>query len=136
MKTSRKDSLLKGIPSWGLVLLTVIFAFVVLMLVGEIALVIFKIPEDNDAAALIFYILYNLIIAAGCFYICRQNPKSIWYVPVLCNIIGIISAIVEPTFWNTSLWMMICGGWLLSLLTSVLGARSGKRSAVSGIFLT
>lgn len=131
MKTSRKDSLLKGIPSWGLVLLTVIFAFVVLMLVGEIALVIFKIPEDNDAAALIFYILYNLIIAAGCFYICRQNPKSIWYVPLLCNIIGIISAIVEPTFWNTSLWMMICGGWLLSLLTSVLGARSGKRSAVS-----
>jgi hypothetical protein len=136
MKTSRKDSLLKGIPSWGLVLLTVIFAFVVLMLVGEIALVIFKIPEDNDAAALIFYILYNLIIAAGCFYICRQNPKSIWYVPLLCNIIGIISAIVEPTFWNTSLWMMICSGWLLSLLTSVLGARSGKRSAVSGIFLT
>lgn len=105
---SKKQNLW-GIPSWGLALLTMVLAFVVLMIVGDILTAIFKIPESNGVD-LAFYILYNLIIAGGCFYICRQNPKSIFYVPVLCNIVGIISSIVEPTFWSGSLWMVICGG--------------------------
>jgi len=61
----------------------------------------------------------------------RQNPKSIWYVPILCNIIGIISAIVEPTFWKGSLWIVICSGWALSIITSIIGALIGKKINVS-----
>jgi len=119
-----------GIPSWGLALLTMFLAFVVLMVVGDIINAIFKTPESNGVD-LAFYILYNLIIAVGCFYICRQNPKSIFYVPVLCNIIGIISSIVEPTFWSGSLWMVICGGWALSIIASFIGASIGKRTNLS-----
>lgn len=119
-----------GIPSWGLALLTMFLAFVVLMVVGDILTAIFKIPDSNGVD-LAFYILYNLIIAAGCFYICRQNPKSIWYVPVLCNIIGIISAIIERNFWISSLWIVICGGWALSIIASLIGATVGKRTNVS-----
>ena len=118
-----------GIPSWGLALLTMFLAFVVLMIVSDILAGIFKIPEGKGD--LVFYILYNLIIAVGCFYICRQNPKSILYVPILCNIIGIISAIVEPTFWKGSLWIVICSGWVLSIIASIIGARMGKRKAIS-----
>jgi hypothetical protein len=118
-----------GIPSWGLALLTMVLAFVVLMVVSDIIAGIFKIPEGKGD--LVFYILYNLIIAVGCFYICRQNPKSILYVPILCNIIGIISAIVEPTFWKGSLWIVICSGWVLSIIASIIGARMGKRKAIS-----
>jgi len=129
MKTNRRKSFLKGIPSWGLALLTMVFAFVVLMIVGDILVAIFKIPEGKGE--LVFYILYNLIIASGCFFICKQNPKSILYVPVLCNIIGIISAIVEPTFWKSSLWIVICSGWALSVIASIIGARLGRRKAIS-----
>lgn len=119
-----------GIPSWGLALLTMFLAFVVLMVVGDILNAIFKIPDSNGFD-LAFYILYNLIIAGGCFYICKQNPKSIFYVPVLCNIIGIISSIVEPTFWSGSLWIVICGGWVLSVTASLFGASIGKRTNIS-----
>ena len=129
MKTKRRKSFLTGIPSWGLALLTMLLAFVFLMIVGDIIAAIFKIPEGKGD--LVFYILYNLIIIGGCFFICRQNPKSILYVPILCNIIGIISAIVEPTFWKGSLWIVICSGWVLSIITSIIGARMGKRKAIS-----
>jgi CDP-diglyceride synthetase len=132
MKTNKRKSFLTGMPSWGLALLTMFLAFVVLMVVGDILTAIFKIPE-SDIGDLVFYILYNLIIAGGCFYICWQNPKSVWYVPVLCNIIGIISAIIEPNFWISSLWIVICGGWLLSIVASIIGARMGKRKAISDI---
>jgi len=132
MKTNKRKSFLTGVPSWGLALLTMFLAFVVLMVVGDILSAIFKIPE-SDIGDLVFYILYNLIIAGGCFYICWQNPKSVWYVPVLCNIIGIISAIIEPNFWISSLWIVICGGWLLSIVASIIGARMGKRKAISDI---
>lgn len=111
-----------GIPSCGLALLTMLLAFVVLMVISDIIAGIFEIPEGKGD--LVFYILYNLIIAGGCFFICRQNPKSIMYVPVLCNIVGKISAIVEPTFWIGSLWIVICGGWVLSIITSSIGALS------------
>jgi hypothetical protein len=125
----KKPNLL-GIPSWGLALLTMFLAFVVLMVVGDILTAIFKIPESY-IVDMVFYIIYNLIIAGGCFYICRQNPKSIWYVPVLCNIIGIFSAIIERNFWISSLWIVICSGWVLSVIASIIGARTGKKKAVS-----
>jgi hypothetical protein len=128
-KIKGKKANLWGIPSWGLALLTMFLAFVVLMVVGDILAAIFSIPESN-AADLVFYILYNLIIAAGCFYICRQNPKSIWYVPVLCNIIGIISAIIERNFWISSLWIVICSGWVLSIIASITGAMTVSKKAI------
>jgi len=125
-----KKSNLWGIPSWGLALLTMFLAFVVMMVVGDIITAIFTIPESN-AADLVFYVLYNIIIACGCFYICWQDPKSVWYVPVLCNIMGIISAIVEPNFWISSLWIVICSGWVLSIIASIIGTLIGRKKASS-----
>jgi hypothetical protein len=127
-----KRPYLAGIPSWGLALLTMFLAFVVLMIVSDILVAVFRIPEGNGVD-LVFYILYNLIIAGSCFYICRQNPKSILYVPVLCNIIGIISSIAEPTFWKDSLWIVICSGWVLSIIASIIGAFIGRRTTYDNL---
>lgn len=121
-----KNSNLFGIPAWVLALLTMFLAFGVLMIVGEIVLAVFKISE-SDAGDLVFYLLYNLIIAGGCFIICKHNPRSIWYVPVICNIAGILSAIIEPNFWTGALWMVICGGWVLSVIASIAGVKSGSK---------
>ena len=130
MGTKKKKSFLVGIPSWGLALLTMVFAFLILMVVGDIIAMIFSISEDNVTAELVFYGLYNLIIAVGCFYICRQDPKSIFYVPLLCNITGIFSAVVERTFWVSSLWIVICSGWVLSIIAAIIGAQLGKKKAI------
>ena len=125
MKTKEQKSLF-GIPSWGLSLLTALLSVIILLFLASLLGSISKIDENISEG--IAYIIYDIIIAIACFFICRHNPKSIWYVPILCNTMGIISAIVEPNFWITSLWIVICGGWVLSLIGAISGAMVGNRS--------
>jgi len=126
METKRKMSGLSGVPSWILSILWVIVSTLVLFGLGEGVGNIFKINEDIAGA--IPYIIFDVLIAVGCFYIIKWNPQSIWYVPLICNAIGIIAAFIEPTFWRTELWMLYCGGCALSLVASIMGARIGRRS--------
>jgi VIT1/CCC1 family predicted Fe2+/Mn2+ transporter len=77
MGTYKTKSFLSGIPSWGLALLTMFLAFVVLMVVGDI-----------------------------------------------------MTAIVERNFWISSLWIVICSGWALSIIASIIGARRGRKVAL------
>ena len=128
MKTKEKKYLF-GIPSWGLSLLTALLSTIILIFVASLLGYIGpKMRIDENIGEGIAYIICDIIIAIACFFICRHNPKSIWYVPILCNTMGIISAIVEPNFWITSLWIVICGGWVLSLIGAISGAMVGNRS--------
>jgi hypothetical protein len=130
MNTNKKKSFLSGIPSWGLAgiaLVAPVIFTVLLLFLGDL----FRINEETGD--LFFYILFDLFIAACCFFVVRQDPRSIWYVPVICNAVGIFSAIVEPNFWISSLWMFICGGWVLSVIASVIGYFIGRRSVVKDV---
>lgn len=120
---------LLGLPSWVMSLiigvLTIILLIVIASLVGTI-------PGLNEEVSEgIGYVIYAAVIAVACFFICKNNPSSVWYVPVLCNIAGIFTAFVEPTFWTTSLWIFICGGWVLSLIGAITGAIVGRNSIMS-----
>jgi hypothetical protein len=126
MKTEENKSFLYDIPSWAQSIIWVIASGMVLFGLGEGVGNILKINENIADA--IPYIILDVMIAVGCYFIVKWNPKSIWYVVLICNVLGIISAIVEPTFWKTSLWMFICGGWVLSVIASIIGARIGKKS--------
>ena len=125
MKTKSNKSFLTNMPSWILSVLWVIVSTLLLFGLGEGVGNIFKI--NKDVAGAIPYIVFDVLIAVGCFYIVKWNPRSIWYVPLICNAIGIIAAFIEPTFWKTELWMLYCGGWALSLVASIMGARIGRR---------
>jgi len=129
MKPKGINSFLATTPSVVLAIFTLIGANIVLFGIGEGLGSFIKIKGDIGEA--IPYILYDLVIAFCCYFIVKQNPKSIWYVPIICNVLGIISAIVEPTFWITSLWILICGGWVISIIVSIIGARAGKSTAIS-----
>jgi len=131
MNTNLEKSFLAGIPSWALALFTLLGATIILFGIGEGLGPVFKINENTVEA--IAYILYGLVIAFCCYLIVKQNPRSIWYVPIICNLIGIISAIVEPNFWITSMWILICGGWVLSIIASIIGAQTGRKSTISDI---
>ena len=126
MKTKGSRSFIYGLPSWVQSILWVIFSTLILFGLGEGVGNFLQINEDIAGA--IPYTIFDVLIAVGCFYIVKWNPKSIWYVPLMCNVIGIMAAIIEPTFWKTSLWVMICSGWVLSVIASVIGARIGRRS--------
>lgn len=128
MNENKKRSFLSSIPSWGLAGITLVATFIlmtILMILGDLMRI------DENIGEPFFYIFFGVFIAVCCFFIVRRNPGSIRYVPIICNLIGIISAIIEPTFWVTSLWIFIGIGWLLSIIASVIGYFVGRRQKVS-----
>jgi len=130
MKPKGKKSFLAGTPSWALALLTLFGATIVLFGIAEGLGPYIKINEATGEA--ISYSLNGIIIAVCCYFIVKRNPKSIWYILLICNAFVILPAIVEPNFWiSTSMWIPMCGGLVLSIITSIIGARKGRKVAVS-----
>ena len=129
MKPDGKKSFLAGIPSWALSLFTLFGATIVLFSIGEGLGPYIKINENIGEA--IAYILNGIIIAVCCYFIVKRNPKSIWYVLLICNAFVILPAIIEPNFWiSTSMWIPMCGGLVLSIITSIIGARKGRKTVI------
>ena len=120
---------LLGFPSWGLSLIIGVLTIILLIVISSLVGTISGVKEEVSEG--IGYIIYIIVIAVACFFICKNNPSSVWYVPVLCNTGGIFTAFVEPTFWTTSLWIYICGGWVLSLIGTIIGAMVGRNSIMS-----
>jgi len=130
-KTNTSNSVAKNrqnfsdLPSWVLSLFVSLVSFMIVMFMGYLLIDIL----NNETIALgIAYIFYDFIIALACFSICRKNPRSVWYIPIFCNIPGIIAALVEPNFWATSMWMVFLSGWVLSIIAAIWGAKVGKES--------
>ena len=120
-----KKSFLARIPSWALALLTLFGATIVMFGIGEGLGPYVKIKGNIGEE--IPYIIYGIVVAVCCYFIVKKNPSSIWYVPIICNVIGIIAAIIEPNFWITPMWIPICGGFVLSIIASIIGARKGRK---------
>jgi len=106
------------------VVLSMILLFISASVFGTI-----EILEENGE--LISYIIYDIFIAVACFYICKNKPGSVWYVPLISNAIGITAAIIETNFWKTDMWILFCSGWLLSLFGAFIGAFLGRRKVKS-----
>ena len=126
MTSQVKKPYLSGIPSWALALIAMFVIFIVLMVIGE------SLKTDTIIGEVLTFIMLGIVNAICCFFIVRQNPKSIWYVPLMINVIYIISAFVESM--KTSDWIAICGILALSLIASIIGARMGRRKTVSENF--
>lgn len=86
------------------------------------------IPEAIRISGAIAYLTYDFVIALGCYVLCLKNPYSIWFVFVICNASGIVSALTEPGFWVTSMWILTILGWMISLATSLWGYDIGIRN--------
>jgi hypothetical protein len=127
MNTKEKKSLLLRLPSWGLSLLAALIS-VILVLIIAFLLSTFSILTNASGEKLI-YIIWGIFIAIACFLICRKDPKSFWYVPILCNIISILPVLFEPAFWVSSLWILFCIGWGLSVAAATIGTLIGRHEA-------
>ena len=124
-----KPKYLFGIPSWLLAILTSIIALILLIVFAGLLGTVNGL--DKDVSEGISYLIYGIIITIACFYICRNDPQSIWYVLIIVNAAGIISAIFEPNFWVTDLWIYILIGWVLSVIASIIGGVVGHRGSES-----
>jgi hypothetical protein len=125
MEEKLRKSGLAGMPAWLLSILAFVVSFLLLLVLGSLfgSLEIFS-GKNGEAAG---YIFYDILIAVACFFICRIHPKSYWYTPLICGAPCIIAAIIEPTFWTTSLGLLMGGGFIVAVLASILGAISGRR---------
>jgi hypothetical protein len=99
--------------------LTLVVATIAGSVVGE--------PHGGSALKLA-YILNILIITVGCFFIVKQNPKSIWYVSLICNIFGIIVITSNPDLDQKIIFSVTL---VISLIASFIGAWIGRRAVIN-----
>lgn len=120
MKKQKRRDFLKGIPVW---LQALMLAMVALLALFILAAILRSIPGVADNfGEMTGYLLHAVFIAAGCFYICRQHPKSVLYVLLITNVFVFVPAIVEPSSWTTSLWIFPGSAVLLSVPAAVWGS--------------
>jgi hypothetical protein len=129
MSTSGKKSFLATTPSVVLALITFFGTIIILFALGSVTEG-FK-PDsaiNSDTGMAIVYVLCGLFIALCCFYIVKNNPKSFWYVFLICNSLNIITALVEHGFWvNPIWWIPASSSWVFSIIAIVIGLRRGRR---------
>ena len=113
MENKEKESYLNVYPAWAWSLITFFISIILL----------FIIDNQRGFSEVIANILYIILIAIACFYICKAHPKSVWYTPIICNIMAFVSlAVFVFTDLNTLSELIF---WLSSLLVSVVGAIIG-----------
>jgi hypothetical protein len=118
MKTKAKKSRFIPVPSWALSLLAAILIAIILGIMNGMGISV----SDN-----IKYVIWEGLIAIACFFICWNDPKSVWYVPFLCNIFAFLPALFDESFWTTPFWIIIFLGLFLSIITAIIGAKFGRR---------
>ena len=126
IKPKEKKPFLATIPSWASALLTLVVAFFPLMYIGEALTV----GGGLGSVGVIILIIYYLILTFSCFFIVKQNPRSFWYVPLICNTVTII-AFMDSSIWKDSIWIYFGSGLALSIIASIIGARKGEKVAIS-----
>jgi len=124
MTTNKKKSFLAGIPSWASALFIFLVELILIVALSD------TLGESATGEALI-WTLVGVVNAICCFFIVKQNPKSIWYVLLIINALFIAMAVVaEGT--NLRDRFFLCGIVVLSIIASIIGARIGRRKAIFG----
>jgi hypothetical protein len=103
------------IPAWGLSLFAALLAAVVTGIL------------NNYIDVPLIYVIWSLMLVTASFMICILHPKHVWLVPLLCNVLSILPAACDNSFWTTSFGIIIGSGVVLSVLIAHLGALFGRR---------
>jgi len=130
LKRSEEESFVANSKSAGLALLFLIGGTIVLFVVDDLV-------HSFDTSGIAPYVLFDLLAAAACYFIVKQNPESVWFVPLIVNSLLIFSAVVESNFWKNPpdysgipMWIPVCSGWILCLVVSIFAAVKGKQTPV------
>jgi len=117
MKPKTKSNFISA-PSWALSISAAIIIFILMGIINS--QVVFL--DDNPR-----YIIWAALIAVACFFLAWNDPRSVWYAPLLCNMFIPLVATFDNSFWTTPFGIIIFIGLCLSFVTSILGAKVGRR---------
>ncbi|HEY3370497.1 MAG TPA: hypothetical protein VGK10_06595 [Prolixibacteraceae bacterium] len=126
METHRPNSSKEALQSFGLAMMAVVAGvtlYVSVVLDGLVE------PEIVSGPTCLF--IFGLVNALCCFFLVRHSPLSIWYVPLLLNVFGIVVLVMEPDYMRSALWLPVCGGSLLCIIASIAGAVMGNKTNIS-----
>jgi hypothetical protein len=115
MKRKEITERIKWVPAWGLSLLAALLAAVV---VGVL---------NNYIEVPLTYFIWSLLLVLASFLICLIHPGKVWTVPLLCNILAILPAACDNSFWTTSFGIIIGAGVVVSFVAAHLGAMIGRQ---------
>jgi hypothetical protein len=73
------------------------------------------------------YIIWSFLLMTASFLICINHPVRVWIVPLLCNILVILPAACDNSFWTTSFGIIIGIGVVLSFVMAHFGAMEGRQ---------
>lgn len=125
MKTPISNSVITEVQSlvWALIAL-------VEGLILYLWVVVEGLVEPEIISGSVGLLLYGIANAICCFFIVLFCPKSIWFVPLLVNAFLIAYTFWEPHFWSSSLWIYVCSGWALCIVSSTTGALLGNKNSI------
>jgi len=115
MKRKEITERIKWIPAWALSLFA---AFLSAVVIGVL---------NNYIDVPLTYIIWSLLLVTASFLICILHPVKVWIVPLLCNILVILPAACDSSFWTTSFGIIIGTGVVLSFVMAHLGAMIGTK---------
>jgi len=115
MKRKEITERIKWVPAWALSLFAALIAAVV---TGFL---------KNYINEPLTYIIWSLLLMTASFLICIIHPLRVWIVPLLCNILVILPAACDNSFWTTSFGIIIGIGVVLSFVMSHFGAMIGRQ---------
>ena len=115
MKGKEIKEHIRWVPAWALSLFAALLAAVV---VGVL---------NNYIEVPLIYIIWSLMLVLATFLICIIHPGRVWIVPLLCNILVILPAACDNSFWTTSFGIIIGTGVVFSFVAARLGALMGRQ---------
>jgi len=72
------------------------------------------------------FIITNLCIITGCFFIVREKPEGLWVFPIIGNAFIILLCLFDIKLLAGIRGIAVWGGWVLSLIVSYKAAQLGN----------
>jgi hypothetical protein len=96
-----------------------------------VSLIVEGLVEPEVMSGSLGFFTFGIVNATCCFFIVRQKPVSIWFVPVIINAFLLVMAFFNTAFWMDPWWAPVASGWILCLMASITGILIRKKMSVS-----
>ena len=81
------------------------------------------------------FFIVSALNTVCCFFIVKYNPISILFVPLVINTFILAMAFFNTAFGIDPWWVPVVSGWLVCIMSSIIGALIRKRTSKSHIQL-
>lgn len=126
MQTSNRRHVSKHVIS---VVLAICASIVTIVLITSLIVIIeFARITSNTGYVLIESVAILFLATTPCFFICKRNPESVWYVPLIVNlaVLTICGIMLTGTWSLTAKIILLITSMLLATYLSILGAKKGR----------